>query len=72
RVDPAQEEAQRRRLAEVRAGRDQERTARALAELESAARTEAPLMEPVLAAVRGYCTLGEICGVLRKVFGEYR
>jgi methylmalonyl-CoA mutase N-terminal domain/subunit len=29
-------------------------------------------MEPVLAAVRSYCSLGEICSVLRKIFGEYR
>jgi len=29
-------------------------------------------MEPVLAAVRAYGSLGEICNVLRQVFGEYR
>jgi methylmalonyl-CoA mutase N-terminal domain/subunit len=29
-------------------------------------------MDPVLDAVRSYCSLGEICGVLRQVFGEYR
>ena len=72
RVDPAVEEEQVRRLAEVRAGRDGQAAAAALAELDRAARTDAPLMEPVLAAVRSYCSLGEICGVLRKVFGEYR
>ncbi|MHB8788619.1 MAG: acyl-CoA mutase large subunit family protein [Desulfobulbaceae bacterium] len=72
RVDPATEEEQRRRLAAVKAGRDPEAVAGALAELERTAHADAPLMEPVLTAVRGYCTLGEICGVLRKVFGEYR
>jgi methylmalonyl-CoA mutase N-terminal domain/subunit len=72
RVDPAIEEQQRRRLAEVKAGRDPAAVATALAELERAAGSEGRLMEPVLAAVRCYCSLGEICGVLRKIFGEYR
>jgi methylmalonyl-CoA mutase N-terminal domain/subunit len=29
-------------------------------------------MYPILEAVRSYATIGEICGVLREVFGEYR
>lgn len=29
-------------------------------------------MEPILAAVRSYASLGEICKELRSVFGEYR
>jgi methylmalonyl-CoA mutase N-terminal domain/subunit len=29
-------------------------------------------MPPILHAVKGYATLGEICDVLRGVFGEYR
>ena len=29
------------------------------------------LMPPILAAVRAYCSIGEICGVLREVFGEF-
>ncbi|MHB8810685.1 MAG: acyl-CoA mutase large subunit family protein [Desulfobulbaceae bacterium] len=72
RVDPGTEEEQCQRLAAVKAGRNPETVATMLAELERSARTDAPLMEPVLAAVRCYCSLGEICGVLRKVFGEYR
>jgi methylmalonyl-CoA mutase N-terminal domain/subunit len=73
RVDPAVEDEQKKRLAEVRAERDQQAVHTALATLEQAARTgTANLMEPVLAAVRAYCSLGEICGVLRTVFGEYR
>jgi methylmalonyl-CoA mutase N-terminal domain/subunit len=28
-------------------------------------------MYPILEAVNAYCTLGEICGVMRRVFGEY-
>jgi methylmalonyl-CoA mutase N-terminal domain/subunit len=29
-------------------------------------------MPPILAAVKSYATLGEICGVLREVFGDYQ
>ena len=29
-------------------------------------------MPPILNAVRAYATLGEICGAMREVFGEYR
>ena len=72
RVDEEVEDQQVKRLAEVKAGRDGEAVEKALNELEQAARTDKNLMEPVLKAVRLYCSLGEICGVLRKVFGEYR
>ncbi len=72
RIDPAVEESQRRNLAEVRGRRDFAAHAAALAALDQVARGDGNLMEPVLAAVRAYATLGEICGVLRGVFGEYR
>ncbi len=73
RIDPAVEEEQKARLAEVKAGRDQARVRAVLAALDRAARAESEdLMEPVLAAVRAYASVGEICGVLRRVFGEYR
>ncbi len=72
RVDPAVQEAQIRRLQEVRATRDAARVARVLERLEAAARTpDAPLMPLFVEAVEAYATIGEICGVLRKVFGEY-
>jgi methylmalonyl-CoA mutase N-terminal domain/subunit len=32
----------------------------------------ADLMEPIIEAVRAYATLGEICGAMREVFGDYR
>ncbi len=72
RIDPAVEETQRRNLADVRGCRDSAAHAAALVALEQVARGEGNLMEPVLTAVRAYATLGEICGVLRGVFGEYR
>ena len=72
RVDAQVEEQQVKGLAEVKAGRNQEAAKAALQGLERAAGSDAPLMEPVLTAVQSYCSLGEICGVLRKIFGEYR
>jgi len=72
RVDDQVEELQVQRLTGVKAERDNQAAAAALVELEGAARSDTPLMEPVLMAVRSYCSLGEICGSLRKVFGEYR
>jgi methylmalonyl-CoA mutase N-terminal domain/subunit len=64
---------QRQRVAEVRRKRDTSGVQRALAALEAAAREpRAPLMEPVLQAVRARATLGEISDVLRAAWGVYR
>ncbi|MCD4739012.1 MAG: methylmalonyl-CoA mutase family protein [Anaerolineae bacterium] len=72
-VDPAIEENQRRQLAAVRAARDSERAAAALSRIEEAARTEQVSLMPLfINAVRADCTLGEICGVLRDIWGEYQ
>ncbi len=72
-VDPAVEARQRERLAALRARRDPERVSAMLARVEAAARApDAPLMPLFIAAVEADCTLGEICGVLRRVWGEYR
>jgi len=72
-VDPAVEARQRERLAALRARRDEERVSAALARIETAARWEGePLMPLFIHAVEVDCTLGEICGVLRGVWGEYR
>ena len=40
--------------------------------LKEAAKGEANLMPYLIDAVKTYATLGEICGVLREVFGEYQ
>ena len=72
-VDPAVEERQRARLATLRAQRNGERASAALAHIETAARTpDDPLMPSFIVAVEAECTLGEICTVLRRVWGEYR
>ena len=72
-VDPAVEERQRAHLAALRARRDGARASAALARIEAAARApNEPLMPLFVTAVEAGCTLGEICGVLRRVWGEYR
>ena len=72
-VDRAIEERQRARLAALRARRDGERASAALGRIEAAARaSDEPLMPLFVTAVEADCTLGEICGVLRQVWGEYR
>jgi len=65
--------AQRRRLSEARGKRERGRVKAALGVLEAAAReTTAPLMPPILEAVRARATVGEISDVLRGVWGVYR
>ncbi len=72
-VDPAIEEQQRAHLAQIRRERDQERTSAILARIEAAARQpDVPLMPLFIEAVEASATLGEICGVLRQVWGEYQ
>ena len=73
RVDPSVQVNQCQRLAELRAARDNDKVKTLLAGLESAARDpHAPLMPLFVECVENYITLGEICGTLRQVFGEYR
>ena len=71
-VDPRVEEDQKRKLAELRASRDPERVSRRLIELENAARDKAPLMSLFIECAEDEVTLGEICGVLRDVWGQYQ
>ncbi len=61
-----------RELAALRAERDPAAVEAALVAVEVAARGDANLMPPILAAVERYATLGELCGVLERVFGKYR
>ncbi|NHC23255.1 protein meaA [Nocardioides sp. IC4_145] len=55
-----------------KAERDEDEVARALADLAEAAKTDANLMLPTLAAARAGATTGEWAGTLREVFGEFR
>jgi len=72
-VDPAIEAQQREHLAQIRAERDAARAATALTAIERAAKeATAPMMPLFVEAVKADCTLGEICGVLRQIWGEYQ
>ncbi|MBK9714027.1 MAG: methylmalonyl-CoA mutase family protein [Kouleothrix sp.] len=61
-----------RRLNHVRTTRDGDLLERSLAGLRAAAEGEINLMGPILDCVRAYATVGEICDVLREVFGVYQ
>ena len=64
---------QRRRVVELRGKREKGNVKRVLGALESAARdATAPLMEPIIDAVRARCTVGEISDVMRGVWGVYK
>ncbi len=71
-MDPEGEARHLQRLQRVRAERDQELVRRRLAELRAAAEGDANLMYPLIEAVRAYATVGEVCDVLREVFGVYQ
>jgi methylmalonyl-CoA mutase N-terminal domain/subunit len=62
---------QARRLAGHHAHRDAASVHAALRDITDAANTDESLMPHILDAVRAEATLGEICGALRAVFGEY-
>jgi methylmalonyl-CoA mutase N-terminal domain/subunit len=85
--DPAVQESQAARLAALRRRRDNRRVEARLQELEQVARAQPRdfdaearlssdreddnLIPIILECVESYATLGEICGVLRSVFGEH-
>lgn len=72
RVDASVGVKQKKHLAELRAKRDNAAVKEALTALEKACKDEEEnLMPHILTAVKTYATLGEICGVMRSVFGEY-
>ncbi|MGD8398449.1 MAG: methylmalonyl-CoA mutase family protein [Anaerolineae bacterium] len=72
RVDPAVGQRQTARLEALRRRRDGGAVSARLAQLRAAAQGDDNLMSFILDAVEAYATLGEICGVLREVFGEYQ
>lgn len=73
RVDASVGVNQAKKTQQVRAERDNAAVEKALAALKEGAKDEnVNLMPLILDAVRTYATLGEICNVLREVFGEYQ
>ncbi len=71
-VDPALEAAQKEKLAAIRARRDQIKVDALLTQLENAAQADDNLMPLFIDCVENDVTLGEICGRLRQLWGEYQ
>ncbi|MBI1885248.1 MAG: methylmalonyl-CoA mutase family protein [Chloroflexi bacterium] len=71
-MDPQGEKRHLDRLKRVRRERGSREAARRLKALENACRNSENLMPYILDAVAAYCTLGEICNVMRDVWGEYK
>lgn len=65
-------ERQIARLEKMKAARDNDAVKAALEKLREAAKGTENLMPYLINAVKTYATLGEICGVLREEFGEYK
>jgi methylmalonyl-CoA mutase N-terminal domain/subunit len=70
-IDQSVQETQLENLARVKAGRSREDVARALSEVERAARRDTNLMPSIIGAARVYASEQEICDVLRDCFGSY-
>ena len=72
RVDPEAERRQTERLAKFKADRDSEQVEKRLEELREAAKGDTNLLQPIKEALRDNASIGEVCGAMRDVFGEYR
>jgi methylmalonyl-CoA mutase N-terminal domain/subunit len=72
RVDPESEREQLERLAAFKSDRDHDLVARRLDELRDAARGSENLVECIRVALKDRCSMGEVCGALKDVFGAYR
>ncbi len=72
RVDPESERLQVERLAAFKSDRDAEAVQGRLEQLREVCGGAGNLMEPVRAALRDRCSIGEVCGVMREEFGEYK
>ena len=72
RVDAAVEKRQIEKLNRMKRKRNRLKVDNVLDKLRRAAEGDQNLMPVILEAVKAYASLGEICGVLKEVFGEYR
>jgi len=72
-IDPAIEKKLVKQLKRIKRERNKEKVNEALSKLREAAEKENVNLVPfILEAVKEYATLGEVCGTLREVFGEYK
>ncbi len=70
-IDPAAEQRQLERTARLRAERNGEEAAAAIAAVREGAGGDANLLLPLREALRARCTVGEICEALREEWGMY-
>ena len=72
-IDPAIEKKLVKQLKRIKRERNKEKVNEALSKLREAAEKENVNLVPfILEAIKEYATLGEVCGTLREVFGEYK
>jgi len=71
-ANPQLEEKQKAKLSKLRAERDNSRTTQALLALKEVAERHENVVPPLIQCVKAYVTIGEICDVLRSVYGEYK
>jgi len=71
-VDPESERRQLERLKRFKENRDQAEVGQRLEALREVARGDANLLPPIKEALRVGASIGEVCGAMRDVFGEYR
>jgi methylmalonyl-CoA mutase N-terminal domain/subunit len=72
RVDPESEQRQLKRLAAFKQARDITEVERRLDALRDVARGEGNLLYPIKDALRAGGSIGEVCGAMREIFGEYK
>ncbi|MFN3534447.1 MAG: methylmalonyl-CoA mutase family protein, partial [Desulfatiglandales bacterium] len=71
-IDEALERLQVEKLHRIKEERDQAKVRESLERVGEACEKGLNIMEPVIEAVKNYCTLQEVCDVYRKVYGTYR
>jgi methylmalonyl-CoA mutase N-terminal domain/subunit len=70
-IDESAGNTQLAKLERLKRTRDDDNVRRALDRMGEVASTGGNLMPPILDAVRAYATVGEMCDVLREIWGEY-
>jgi methylmalonyl-CoA mutase N-terminal domain/subunit len=72
RVDPEAEQRQLARLKAFKESRDQAAVEAKLEAVRDVARGDGNLLHPIRAALAADASIGEVCGAMREVFGEYK
>ncbi|MGD2250786.1 MAG: methylmalonyl-CoA mutase family protein [Candidatus Methanofastidiosia archaeon] len=71
-MDPEIEKKQKKQLQKMKETRDTKKVEDKLQELRKAAETDQNIMPLIVEAAKQYATIGEMCDILREVFGEYK